>query len=165
MRKTLAGASGFLNPSLALRASLIASERQTMKRRTFLLGSAAAVGAAAVGAGGYWLGSKRRVSRSAGKMVIVIGIDGMDPQLSESMMDDGDLPNLAKLRAAGGFSPLGTSCPPQSPVAWANFINGAGPGSHGIFDFIHRHPHEQCKMFYSAAETLPGEGSLETGDH
>jgi len=55
-----------------------------MKRRTFLLGTAAAVGAAAVGAGGYWLGSKRRVSRSAGKMVIVIGIDGMDPVLSKS---------------------------------------------------------------------------------
>ena len=36
-----------------------------------------------------------------------------------------------KLRAAGGFSKLGTSIPPQSPVAWANFINGAGPGSHG----------------------------------
>ncbi len=55
--------------------------------------------------------------------------------------------------------------PPQSPVAWANFINGAGPGSHGIFDFIHRHPQEQCAPFYSAAETVPGEGSWEVGDH
>ena len=50
-------------------------------------------------------------------------------------------------------------------MAWANFINGAGPGSHGIFDFIHRHPHEQCAPFYSAAETLPGEGYWEVGDH
>ena len=60
---------------------------------------------------------------------------------------------------------LGTSTPPQSPVAWANFINGAGPGSHGIFDFIHRHPEEQCAPFYSAAETVPGEGFWEVGDH
>jgi predicted AlkP superfamily phosphohydrolase/phosphomutase len=134
-----------------------------MKRRTFLLSAAA--GAAALGAGGYWLGSKRRVARSAGKMVIVIGIDGMDPWLSEWMMKEGKLPNLSKLRAAGGFSALGTSCPPQSPVAWANFINGAGPGSHGIFDFIHRHPHDQCRPFYSAAETLPPEGGWEIGDH
>ena len=80
-------------------------------------------------------------------------------------MKEGLLPNLAKLRAAGGFSPLGTSIPPQSPVAWANFINGAGPGSHGIFDFIHRHPQEQCAPFYSAAETVPGEGGWEVGDH
>src|SRR5262249_43597152 len=63
------------------------------------------------------------------------------------------------------FSDLGTSIPPQSPVAWANFINGAGPGSHGIFDFIHRHPEEQCAPFYSAAETVPGSGGWEIGEH
>ena len=116
-------------------------------RRTLLAGTAAA---AAVGAAALWRGQllagqpRRNVSRSAGKKVIVIGIDGMDPRLSERMMNEGLLPNLAKLRAGGGFSPLGTSTPPQSPVAWANFINGAGPGDHGIFDFIHRHPQEQC---------------------
>jgi predicted AlkP superfamily phosphohydrolase/phosphomutase len=136
-----------------------------MKRRTFLLGAAAAVGATAIGAGGYWLGRRRRAPRNAGKMVIVIGIDGMDPVLSQGMMDEGLLPNLAKLRSAGGFSPLGTSCPPQSPVAWANFINGAGPGSHGIFDFIQRHPEHQCVPFYGGAETVPGHGGWEIGDH
>src|SRR5262245_46844798 len=116
------------------------STRRTFLRRT------AAVGAAAAGAG-LFLGGVNRVSRSAGKKVIVIGIDGMDPRLAEEMMREGQLPNLAKLRASGGFSPLGTSIPPQSPVAWANFINGAGPGSHGIFDFIHRHLHQQCAPF------------------
>jgi predicted AlkP superfamily phosphohydrolase/phosphomutase len=136
-------------------------------RRVFLKRSAiaAAGAAAAVGAGSFWLGSRARVSRSIGKKVIVIGIDGMDPRLSETMMKAGQLPNLAKLRATGGFSDLGTSIPPQSPVAWANFINGAGPGSHGIFDFIHRHPHEQCAPFYSAAELVPGEGYWDVGDH
>lgn len=140
---------------------------EKLNRRDWLKRSAAVAGAGAlaVGAGGYWLGSRRRVSRAAGKKVIVIGIDGMDPRLCESMMKEGQLPNLAKLRAAGGFSGLGTSIPPQSPVAWANFINGAGPGSHGIFDFIHRHPHEQCKPFYSAAETLPGAGGWDVGEH
>src|ERR1700677_3701918 len=136
-------------------------------RRTFLKRAAAAtVGTAALGGAGVWLGSVSRVSRAAGKKVIVIGVDGMDPRLSESMMKEGLLPNLARIRAAGGFSALGTSIPPQSPVAWANFINGAGPGAHGIFDFIHRHPHDQCnKPFYSAAETLPGAGGIELGDY
>jgi predicted AlkP superfamily phosphohydrolase/phosphomutase len=69
-----------------------------------------------------------------------------------------ELPNLARLREQGGFSPLGTSIPPQSPVAWANFINGDGPGSHGIFDFIHRDPHGQCKPTNSIAGVVPGEG-------
>ena len=117
-----------------------------LNRRTVLTGAAALAGAGAIGlgVGNYWLGGSSRVSKSLGKKVIVIGVDGMDPRLSESMMQAGQLPNLEKLRAAGGFSRLGTSTPPQSPVAWANFINGAGPGSHGIFDFIHRHPQEQC---------------------
>jgi predicted AlkP superfamily phosphohydrolase/phosphomutase len=137
-----------------------------VSRRTFLKGAAvtAAAGAAAA-TWSFWPGGQSRVSRSAGRKVIVIGVDGMDPRLSARMMAEGLLPNLARLRSAGGFSPLGTSIPPQSPVAWANFINGAGPGSHGIFDFIHRHPHEPCRPFYSAAETVPGEGAWEVGDH
>ncbi len=135
---------------------------KTIDRRSFLKRSAvAAAGVAAVGAGGYWVGSRRRVSRAAGKKVIVVGVDGMDPVLSETMMKNGELPHLSRLRDAGGFSPLGTSIPPQSPVAWSNFINGSGPGSHGIFDFIHRHPHEQCAApFYSAAETVGNETLL-----
>jgi predicted AlkP superfamily phosphohydrolase/phosphomutase len=140
----------------------------TSTRRSFLKGAVAATALGATGAG-VWLGSNRRVSRSSGKKVIVIGIDGMDPRLCEVMMQQGLLPNLQKLQGVGGFSKLGTSTPPQSPVAWANFINGSGPGSHGIFDFVHRHPEQQsehkCAPFYSAAETLPGEGSWEVGDY
>jgi predicted AlkP superfamily phosphohydrolase/phosphomutase len=138
-----------------------------LTRRTLLAGTAtvAAAGAAGLGVGNYWLGARRRAARSAGKKVIVIGIDGMDPRLCERMMSEGLLPHLDKLRAGGGFSTLGTSTPPQSPVAWANFINGAGPGDHGIFDFIHRHPQEQCAPFYSAAETIPGHGAWEVGVH
>jgi predicted AlkP superfamily phosphohydrolase/phosphomutase len=143
------------------------SSPRKVNRRSFLKRSAVGVaaGAAVAGAGAYWIGSRSRVSRSVGKKVIVIGIDGMDPVLCARMMDEGLLPNLSKLRAAGAFSPLGTSIPPQSPVAWANFINGAGPGSHGIFDFIHRHPQEQCTPFYSASEVIPGEGSWDVGSH
>jgi len=97
--------------------------------------------------------------------VIVIGFDGMDPRLCERMMDAGELPNLKKMRDAGGFKPLGTSIPPQSPVAWASFITGADPGVHGIFDFIHRNPKNQCELYYSAAETIEGEDAWDVGGH
>jgi predicted AlkP superfamily phosphohydrolase/phosphomutase len=138
-----------------------------ISRRAVLTGAAAAAGLGAAGfaAGNYWLGGGRRASRAAGKKVIIIGVDGMDPRLSERMIAAGALPNLARLRDKGGFRDLGTSVPPQSPVAWANFINGAGPGSHGIFDFIHRHPEHQFAPFYSAAETLDGEGFWDVGEH
>jgi len=137
-----------------------------LSRRVLLKRTAAvAAGAAAVAAGSFWLGSRPRAPRSSGTRVIVIGIDGMDPGLAERMMAAGLLPHLDTLRAGGGYRRLGTSIPPQSPVAWASFINGAGPGSHGIFDFIHRHPDRQCAPFYSGAETVPGQGGWEVGEH
>ena len=97
--------------------------------------------------------------------VILIGVDGMDPRLSERLMDQGRLPNFARLRQARGYRPLGTSIPPQSPVAWANFITGAGPGAHGIFDFIHRDPEKQAAPFFSIATTEEGHGHWAVGKH
>jgi len=83
-----------------------------------------------------------------GKKVLILGCDGMDPKLVERMMAEGRLPNLSRLRDEGGFRPLTTSIPPQSPVAWSNFITGAGPGVHGIFDFIHRDPKAEVPLPY-----------------
>ena len=88
-----------------------------------------------------WAGRRNALLR-AGKKVIIIGIDGMDPPAFGTDDEGGASCPISRSRAGGGLSPPGTSAPPQSPVAWANFINGAGPGDHGIFDFIHRHPQE-----------------------
>lgn len=74
------------------------------------------------------------------KKVIVLGVDGVDPGLLAEWMDAGHLPTLNRLRKGGTFTSLGTSMPPQSPVAWSNFITGLNSGGHGIFDFIHRDP-------------------------
>lgn len=139
---------------------------KTISRRNFIKHSAYAAAALVAGMGGKpaFAAKKRRASH-AGKKVIVIGFDGMDPRLAETMMNAGRLPNLHRLRSQGGYRVLGTSIPPQSPVAWANFINGAGPGSHGIFDFIHRDPERQAYPFFAAAETVPGQGYFELGDY
>lgn len=72
------------------------------------------------------------------KKVIVLGIDGMDPDFLERYWDS--LPNLKRLRDTGSFERLGTALPPQSPVAWACFITGLDPGGTGIFDFVQRDP-------------------------
>ena len=73
-----------------------------------------------------------------GKRVIVLGVDGMDPNFLERHWDE--LPNLARLRDRGGLVRLATTTPPESPVAWATFITGLDPAGHGIFDFVHRDP-------------------------
>jgi len=139
-------------------------KKRKLNRREFLKDSAIVTAAFSAGLGTKSAYAGRKRSK-VGKKVIVIGIDGMDPVLSEKMMREGNLPNFARLAEAGGFRTLGTSIPPQSPVAWANFINGAGPGSHGIFDFIHRNPENQALPFFAAAETVAGNGYMEVGDH
>ncbi len=72
--------------------------------------------------------------------VFVVGVDGMDPEILQRLMDAGAVPNLLELAEQGTFQRLGTSNPPQSPVAWSSFVTGMDPGGHGIFDFIHRDP-------------------------
>jgi predicted AlkP superfamily phosphohydrolase/phosphomutase len=133
-------------------------------RRDFIKTSAAATALAALSPMPEFI-RRAHAGRAAGRRVIVLGFDGVDPFLCELLMQQGRLPNLSRLRAAGGYRRLGTSNPPQSPVAWANFINGAGPGSHGIFDFIHRDPKRQAYPFFAAAETMPGLGYVEMGKY
>lgn len=140
-------------------------KKRVLDRREFLKESAIAAAAIGVGLGEKPIFARVRKERTPARKLIIIGIDGMDYALSKRMIAEGKLPTFARLHAGGGFKPLGTSIPPQSPVAWANFINGAGPGSHGIFDFIHRHPEKQCLPFFSVSETIPGKGYWNIGDH
>jgi predicted AlkP superfamily phosphohydrolase/phosphomutase len=74
------------------------------------------------------------------RKVIVIGLDGLEPGIVEAMLGRGELPNLAKIRAAGSYTRLQTTYPAQTPVAWSSFMTGTNPGGHGIFDFICRDP-------------------------
>ncbi len=74
------------------------------------------------------------------KKLVILGIDGMDPQLLRQYMQEGRMPHFAALAKEGSFRELTTSIPPQSPVAWSNLITGMNAGGHGIFDFIHRDP-------------------------
>jgi predicted AlkP superfamily phosphohydrolase/phosphomutase len=67
---------------------------------------------------------------------IVLGFDGMDPELTEQWMADGTLPNFAQLAEDGHYQSLPTTNPAQSPVAWSTFATGLNPGGHGIFDFL-----------------------------
>ncbi len=93
---------------------------------------------------------------SGEKKVIVIGFDGMDPKILSRLMQEGKLPNFKKLAEEGDFSELGTSVPPQSPVAWSDFITGMDAGGHGIFDFIHREPGTMYPYLSTSSAEPPG---------
>jgi predicted AlkP superfamily phosphohydrolase/phosphomutase len=86
--------------------------------------------------------------------LIVLGIDGFDAQLAERWVADGRLPNLGKLMSEGRYMRLGTSNPPQSPVAWSDFITGHDSDEHGIYDFVHRDPADRSP-YLSTSRTDP----------
>ncbi len=85
-------------------------------------------------------GCHREATRPVTKQVVVLGFDGADPKLASKWMAEGALPNLARLAQEGTFKPLGTTNPPESPVAWASFATGLNPGGTGIYDFLKRDP-------------------------
>ncbi len=82
----------------------------------------------------------RTATRPVTRQVVVLGFDGADPQLAARWMAEGRLPHLQRLADQGTFKPLGTTNPPESPVAWASFATGLNPGGTGIFDFLARDP-------------------------
>ena len=53
------------------------------------------------------------------RKMIILGIDGLDPDLLTKFMAEGEMPNFARLAQQGSFRRLTTSIPPQSPVAWS----------------------------------------------
>ena len=107
----------------------------------------AGLGLSLVACGGAEMNSEKRV--------VVFGVDGLDPEMLQERVDRGMMPNFEKLLESGStFRPLQTSWPPQSPVAWSNFISGTNPGKHGLYDFIHVDRHNYG-VLSSMVETDP----------
>jgi len=72
--------------------------------------------------------------------LVILGFDGMDPDLVKKWMDEGKLPNMKKLAARGGLHRLETTHSPESPTSWASFATGVNAGKHNIYDFLIRDP-------------------------
>ena len=73
--------------------------------------------------------------------VFVLGLDGCTWDLLEPLLDEGHMPNLARLREQGSWSSLRSIFPPLSPVAWTGVMTGQNSGKHGIFEFL-EHSHD-----------------------
>lgn len=97
-------------------------------------------------AGLVWNGSKEKQVNPATitgdhfERVLLIGIDGTDPDDVRSLMDKGLLPNFKRLSKAGSMDAMDIANPAESPVVWSSLASGKNPGGHGIFDFIGRAP-------------------------
>lgn len=83
---------------------------------------------------------KKVYARGSVNRLVIIGLDGLDPTITEQMMARGELPNFTRLKKRGSYAPLGTTFPAISPVAWSSFLTGVHPARHNIYDFLSRDP-------------------------
>jgi len=73
------------------------------------------------------------------KKVVIIGLDGMSPELFDVLVKRGVFPTLGKLRKNGAYTKLQSTLPPTTAPAWTTFATGVNPGKHGIYDFLSPH--------------------------
>ncbi len=98
------------------------------------------------------------------RRAVLIGLDGLDPELVQRFMAEGRLPNMKRLADAGMFTKLGTTYPAMSPVAWSSFATGVDPAKHGIFDFLTRDP-KSYQPDLSSAEVRPPRRHIKVGEY
>jgi len=101
--------------------------------------------------------SRKRKDATANR-VIVLGLDGLDPQLVKQFIREEKLPNFTALKERGSFRPLGTTTPAMSPVAWSGFATGVEAGKHNIFDFLQRDLHSYLPVLSSTRLKKKGRG-------
>jgi tetratricopeptide (TPR) repeat protein len=68
--------------------------------------------------------------------VIVLGLDGMDPETVDLLMAEGKMPNFATLRTEGAYGRLMSSKPMLSPIIWTTIATGKPPEQHRIGHFV-----------------------------
>ncbi len=88
--------------------------------------------------------------------VLVLGIDGMDPKLTQKFIDEGYMPNTKKfiergaveekLQMIGGF-------PTVTPPMWTTLATGANPSTHGITEYYAAHPEKLDVVVYNFDST------------
>ncbi len=85
------------------------------------------------------------------KRFLLIGLDGAEPSLVEPWMDEGRLPNLARLRDNGNYCRMASTTPPATFPAWTTCVTGVNPGRHGILDFTEMKCGEYALRFVNAS--------------
>lgn len=66
------------------------------------------------------------------KRLLVIGMDGMNLPLLRRFVDEGILPNFARLMARGSTNRLMPALPAWTPNNWATIVTGTTPGTHRL---------------------------------
>ena len=106
---------------------------------------------------------QKALKKSRLNRIVIIGLDGLDPNLAEQWMAEGFLPNLKNLAENGSFERLRTTYPSISPVAWSSFMTGVDPSRHNIYDFLDRDLKTYMPKL-SSSEISPANRTIRVGN-
>jgi hypothetical protein len=70
--------------------------------------------------------------------MILFGVDGLEWDVMNPLLDDGKLPNIARLMERGTFGYLASMRPTYSPVIWTSIATGKVPQDHGIRGYVYK---------------------------
>ena len=90
----------------------------------------------AVGLLSAWLLACGGGGSGDGGRVLILGLDGMDPEALDLLMSEGKMPHFARLRQDGAYGLLRSQEPLLSPIIWTTIATGKGPEAHGIGHFV-----------------------------
>lgn len=72
--------------------------------------------------------------------LVVLAVDGMDPEITERLIRQGRTPRLAELARVSGVVRVISTAGAEPASAWASFATGVNAGRHGIFDLVSPDP-------------------------
>lgn len=84
------------------------------------------------------------------KKILFLGLDAAMPDLVKKFVDEGAMPNTAKLMEKGVFSRLETVFPPLTAAAWTAIVSGAGSGTNGVPSLMVKHLGEDLDHWHTS---------------
>ncbi|MCL5074730.1 MAG: alkaline phosphatase family protein, partial [Chloroflexi bacterium] len=88
------------------------------------------------------------------KRVILIGLDGLMPEMAEKFVAEGNMPAIKRLMAEGVYSPMYSSPPVDTPTNWTSLGTGAWTGTHGVNSFGIHFPGEPFDQVHRVSENI-----------
>ncbi len=93
--------------------------------------------------------------------LLIVGWDGADWEIVDDLLARGCLPTVEAMIRAGGRGNLDSTIPSHSWAAWASFLTGVHPASHGVYDFVERHPTEPQRRIPVGSRSIKAPTFLE----
>ena len=86
---------------------------------------------------------------------LIVGLDGATNKVIDSLIEAGELPNIAALARKGVRAAVRPERPILSPRIWTSFATGVAPEQHGIEDWVKQGPDGGRTLYSNLDRRVP----------